>query len=145
MVLHMSGLDTVPVRFSEEPSGGTLQVLRNQGVQASEWGDVAGVVAQSATRVLKTVMSPAPAPDTRSPKPETRNPKPKTRSPKPESRSPKPEARNPKPEARNPNRDALLLHTLADLPHQSIGGGEFIQTHLRRLSPLSKTTALTGN
>ena len=42
------------------------QVLRNQGVQASQWGDVAGVVAECATRVLKTV-SPAPKPETRNP------------------------------------------------------------------------------
>ena len=34
-------------------------MLDNQGVQASEWGDVAGVVTQCATRVLKTV-GPAP-------------------------------------------------------------------------------------
>ena len=31
------------------------QVLRNQGVQASEWGDVEGVVAHCGTRVLETV------------------------------------------------------------------------------------------
>ena len=31
------------------------QVLRNQGVQASEWGDVEGVVTQCGTRVLETV------------------------------------------------------------------------------------------
>ena len=31
------------------------QVLRNQGVQASEWGDVEGVVTQCGKRVLETV------------------------------------------------------------------------------------------
>ena len=34
-------------------------VLRNQGVQASQWGSVEGVVAECGTRVLKTV-SPSP-------------------------------------------------------------------------------------
>jgi hypothetical protein len=34
-------------------------VLRNQGVQASQWEGVEGVVAECGTRVLKTV-SPSP-------------------------------------------------------------------------------------
>ena len=37
------------------------QVLQNQGVQASEWGDQEGVVTHCATRVLKTVR-PTPPP-----------------------------------------------------------------------------------
>ena len=35
-------------------------MLRNQGVQASEWGDVEGVVAHCATRVLETVFHAPP-------------------------------------------------------------------------------------
>ena len=39
-------------------------VLRNQGVQASQWGSVEGVVAECGTRVLKTVRpSPHTLPD----------------------------------------------------------------------------------
>ena len=55
----LPGLVTVPVQPLSESANscaGPLQVLRNQGVQASEWGE--GVVAECGTRVLKTV-SPA--------------------------------------------------------------------------------------
>ena len=47
------------IRAPDKPHASLLQVveqaLRNQGVQASEWGDVEGVVTQCGTRVLKTV------------------------------------------------------------------------------------------
>ena len=53
------------IRAPDQPQPSLLQVVeqvvRNQGVQASEWGDVEGVVTQCGTRVLETV---GPAPDT---------------------------------------------------------------------------------
>ena len=64
------------VRAPDQPLPPRLQVveqvLRNQGVQASEWGAVEGVVTQCGTRVLETV-GPAPTLPDPSPQPFTQS------------------------------------------------------------------------